>query len=360
MRLTASVQLTTTPEQSATLLQTLERANAACNALSEWAWQQQTFGQYVLHRARYAALRSEFNLTAQVVVRCISKVADAYKLDKAAQREFRAHGSIAYDDRILRWYVDRRTVSIWTVAGRLTLSFSCGEPQRELLRFQQGESDLVYQDGQWYLLATCHVEDPPPADVKGVLGNDLGIANIATDSQGKHYSGEAVRSVRKRLKRLRSGLQKCASRSAKKHLRRVRRKQSRFVRWVNHNISKAIVQTALASSKAIGLEMLTGIRDRVSASKERRWLLGHWAFDQLQQFVCYKARRAGIPVLFVDPAYTSQTCSCCGHCERANRPKQSQFHCQQCGFEMNADLNAARNIEARAALVTRPMVPALA
>src|SRR2546423_61377 len=109
MKLVASVKLLVTPEQSNALLQTLETANAACNVISEWAWENQTFGQYALHHGRYADVRAEFELTAQVVVRAIAKVADAYKLDKQTQRTFSPHGAIAYDDRILHWYVDRRT-----------------------------------------------------------------------------------------------------------------------------------------------------------------------------------------------------------------------------------------------------------
>lgn len=359
MRLTASVKLLVTLEQSNALLHTLENANAACNAISEWAWQNRTFGQYALHHAKYNAIRAEYGLTAQVVVRGIAKVADAYKLDKQTQRTFNSHGAIAYDDRILRWYVDRRTVSIWTVKGRQTIPFACGEPQRELLKSQQGESDLVYQHGQWYLLATCNVEDPPAAVINGVLGVDLGIANVATDSHSKQYTGEPVKACRRRVKRLRAGLQKCGTKSARKHLRRVRRKQARYVRWVNHNISTQIVQTALSSAKAIALEDLQGIRERASAyGRQMRWLMGNWAFDQLRQFVVYKAKRVGIPVSFVDPAYTSQTCSKCGHCERSNRPHQATFQCQRCGFEIHADVNAARNLQARAELVSRPMVPA--
>ena len=86
-----------------------------------------------------------------------------------------------------------------------------------------------------------------------------------------------------------------------------------------------------------------------------RWQLGNWAFYQLAQFVCYKARRAGVPVVFIDPRNTSRTCSRCGHCDRANRKSQSQFLCLSCGLTMNADVNAAVNIAGHGATITRPM-----
>ena len=111
--------------------------------------------------ARYAVERAASGLTAQVVVRCNGKVADAYKLDKKTRRAFRPDGAIAYDDRvldrILRWYTARGEVSLWAVGGRLKLPFVCGEYQRRLLAFQQGESDLAFHGGNFYLLTTCNL-----------------------------------------------------------------------------------------------------------------------------------------------------------------------------------------------------------
>jgi putative transposase len=72
-----------------------------------------------------------------------------------------------------------------------------------------------------------------------------------------------------------------------------------------------------------------------------------WAFFQLRQFVGYKAALAGIPVAFVDPAYTSRTCSKCGHCHKGNRKNRNDFVCLHCGFSLPADHNAALNIKFR-------------
>ena len=81
-----------------------------------------------------------------------------------------------------------------------------------------------------------------------------------------------------------------------------------------------------------------------------RWLMGNWAFDQLKQFLVYKAEAAGVFVAFVDPRNTSRTCHACGHCAKENRKSQAKFLCLQCGLDMNADKNAALNIKARAEL----------
>ena len=71
---------------------------------------------------------------------------------------------------------------------------------------------------------------------------------------------------------------------------------------------------------------------------------------QLKTFLHYKAKRAGVTLMEVDPRYSSQTCSACGHCERSNRKSQERFCCQCCGLEANADVNAALNLKARGEL----------
>jgi hypothetical protein len=85
-----------------------------------------------------------FGLSAQAIVRFISKVADAYKGDRRASRTFRPKGSIAYDDRILRWNLATSSMSIWRLNGRQSIPFVCGERQRALLATRHGETDLAY------------------------------------------------------------------------------------------------------------------------------------------------------------------------------------------------------------------------
>jgi putative transposase len=170
-----------------------------------------------------------------------------------------------------------------------------------------------------------------------------------------------VKACRRRYRTFRASLQRCGKKGAKRKLCAVSRKQSRFVRWANHNISKQLVQTALLAGKALAVENLTGIRDRANGyAAEMRWLMGNWAFSQLKQFVLYKAADVGLPAHQVDPRNTSRTCSRCGHCEKANRRSQAIFLCLECGFQANADYNAACNIavkglEARGETVTRPI-----
>lgn len=354
MKLTAQIKLLPTPEQANALCKILEVANAACNHISDQAWENNTFRQFSLHRLMYRSVREMFQLSAQVVVRCISKVADAYKIDHKAKRIFKPHGAIAFDDRILSYSLERQEVSIWTVEGRQRIRFTCGQRQMELLMGQRGESDLCLVKGKFYLLVSCDVEAPRPMAIEGVLGVDLGIVNIASDSDGENFSGAEVERTRRVFEHRRRNLQKKQTRSAKRKLKTLSGKQARFQKNTNHTISKQLVQKAQDTCRALALENLSGIR-KATVRRSQRSRHSNWSFYQLRQFIHYKAERAGIPVILVDPRNTSRTCPECGCVDKVNRVSQSLFSCVSCGFSAHADTIAAVNISARA-VVNQPMV----
>jgi IS605 OrfB family transposase len=356
MKLRAQVRLYPTPDQAASLKQTLQRANAACNWISEQAWQSRIFRRYDLQNLTYYETRARFGLSAQMVIRCLAKVADAYRLDTKARRAFKPVGSIAYDDRLLSWHTDKEAVSIWTVNGREVMPYGTGERQRDLLRYRQGETDVIYWNGMFFLLATCDMPDPDERDVEDALGVDLGVTNIATTSDGEMATNDDIERNRQRMQKLRSDLQARGSMSAKRHLRKLSGRQRRFQKDINHQISKRLVETAQRTNRAIALEDLTGIRVRTRArGADQRARQSNWAFGQLRVFIEYKARLAGIPIIVVDPRYTSQQCACCGAIDKRHRRSQAEFLCLSCGHADHADANAAKNIAFRAA-VNPPIV----
>ena len=343
MKLIAQVKLRPTSEQRLALAETLQVTNAACNFLSALAWEQATFRRYPLHRLAYRQVREQFKLSAQMTVRAIAKVADAYRMDRKAMRRFRSTGAVSYDARALRYLKDTR-VSIWTSQGRQTIPYVCGGQHRELLKRQKGESDLVFRDGEFYLMATCEVDEPEPVEHDDVLGVDLGIVNIAVDSDALSYSGAHVRKLRERHAKLRAKLQRKGTNSAKRLLRKRRRKESRFARDVNHCISKEITRKAECTNRGIALEDLQGIRRRAKATKGQRRELSSWSFYQLRMFIEYKARLAGVSVILVNPRNTSQTCPECGFISKRNRPGRDWFCCIRCSHSGDADHIAAINI----------------
>ncbi len=356
-----TVKLRTTTETEQALADTMERFNKACNHLSGVAWDSKTFRVFDLHHAGYGETRRLFGLPSQLTVRAIGVVADAYKKDQSVRRIFGERSAVVFDARCYR-LKNLSSVSLTTTRGRKDFVMRHGGKQRaELEGADMGEADLLYRDGSYYLAITIKKPEPPRADMSGgVLGVDLGIVEVASDSEGNSYSGEQIKSVRRRLREHRRNLQRRGTNSAKKRLREIARKQSRFVRDTNHVISKQIVQTAYDSLKAIALEFLTGIREwTVHLGRNMRWLLGNWSFYQLRQYITYKARQVGIEVIGVSPRNTSRTCSKCLFCNKANRRSQSHFLCLSCGFQANADYNASRNIarlgrEARDAHVFAP------
>jgi IS605 OrfB family transposase len=353
MKLTVQLKLLPTPAQADALRRTLETANAACDYISQVAFSTQTFRQFAIHKLAYQAVREAFGLAAQLTVRCISKVADAYKLDRKTQRTFQPHGALAYDDRILSFALPDSLVSIWTLDGRQAIPFVCGERHRELLATQCGETDLAFVGGFWYLFATCEIETPELIEADSALGIDLGVTNIATDSDGEVHSGKAIKNVRYRHRRLRNKLQKLGTLGSRRRLRKLAGQERRFAKHVNHCLSKRIVAKAECTKRAIALEDLTHIRTRMKARRSQRATLHTWAFAQLRSFIAYKARLRGVPVHFIDPRNTSRTCPMCGHCATENRKRQASFVCTSCGFAGPADVIAAGNIASRAA-VNRP------
>ncbi|CAM6006431.1 unnamed protein product [Sphagnum balticum] len=371
VNLIAKVKLVTEPQQTAALRETILRSNECCNWLSAKAWDSKLFQKFALQKEFYHEARSKFGLTAQLVIRCISKVADSYttafklhkqhvaevkkknkKLKKEGKEEkplpemkaceFKATSAIAYDQRILRWYIKEEYVTIWSLQGRLKISFLAGPRQKQLLQSQKGESDLILYRGDFYLAAGCSVDAPTPSDVSEFLGVDLGIKNIAVDSDGNTYSGSHVQNVRHRHRKLRSKLQKKGTTNT------------------NHIISKQIVALAKGTGRGIVLEDLTGIRERVTVRRgkkksEQKADLHSWACYQLRGFVSYKAEASGVPEEIVSPVNSSIECCECGCVDKRNRPTRDRFCCVRCQSEKPADFNAALVIRGRAS-VNRPFV----
>lgn len=354
MKLVVNLKLLPTPDQHAALLDTLKVSNRACTWLAKQAWETHTFGQFALHKLTYEPCRAQFGLAAQMAVRCIAKVADAYKLDRKTRRRFKRYAAQPYDDRIFRLRSDT-TLSLWTTQGRRTVSYQCGERQRALLAFRKGEVDLMYIRGVFYIAVVCDVLEPEEMGIERILGVDFGIVNLAVDSDGTVYSGDAIEKKRQRLAQRRTELQQKRTRAARRKLRQLSNHQARFQSHTNHAIAKRLVETAQRSAAGIALEDLTGIRQRIKARRQQRPRHSNWGFFQLRQYVSYKAALAGVPVVLVDPRHTSQGCHHCGYVAKANRPTQNQFSCHRCGYNTNADFNAAQNIKNRA-YVNRRMV----
>lgn len=352
MLVTEKLKLAPSAESAEAMQATIRACNAAATRAAEVAFEHQTANKIRLQSLCYGRLREEFSLSAQMAIRAIAKASEAYKRDKTIRPRFRSLGAIAYDQRILSWK-GRHQVSILTLVGRVTVPVLwqgrwLDTPGATL----RSAAHLIYRDGQFCLAVVIDVPEPPPGpEPDRWLGVDVGIVNLATDSDGTAHTGKAVRAIRYRNRQLRKRLQSKGTKSAKRLLRKRRRRESRFARDVNHVISKAIVREAKGTGRGIKLEDLGGIRSRTTVRQAQRADTHSWAFYQLRRFIAYKAKLAGVPVVLVDPRNTSRECPGCGHISKRNRRTRDVFCCQRCGLAGPADHIAARNISGRAAVM---------
>lgn len=380
MKLVVQVKLLLTPEQASVLEATLHACNRAADHVSCTAFEQGLYRRNELQKLVYTDIKASFGLSAQPAVRAIKKTVDAYatlqanltagNLGKPGSKRwlkatgtpivFRPEAAQPFDDRCLSWQHDARTVSIWTVQGRLkNLRYTGHVDQlKTLVQYRRGESDLICRSGRWYLIATCEVPDPEVYKPVDFVGVDRGIVNLATTSDGTNYQGRRLSRYRRWQARKRAELQKKQTRPATRRLARRTQKEQRHATHVSHKISKEIVSVAQRTGRGIAVEELGGIRERVRLRRDQRATLSSWPFQQLGEHLRYKARQAGVPFMEVDPRHTSQRCPRCGHTEKANRSTREHFCCRRCGLAGPADHVAGVNVRNRArsawVLVTAP------
>ena len=347
MKLTLQLQVLPDAAQSKRLLETMERANEAATFAARLGFDAKLFSQPSIHKLAYAEIRSRFGLSAQMAVRAIGKAVECFQRDKTICPVFKPYGAVTYDERIFS-FKGMDKVSLWALPkGRVVVPLLYGEYQRERFDRIKGQADLVYRKRKFYLYCTVNLPGNAPVTPTEFLGVDLGVANIATTSDGKMHSGSEVKAVRCRHRKLRTKLQKKQTRAAKRKLKKLSGRERRFATHVNHCISKQIVAEAKRSERGLKLEDLSGIRERVKAGRKQRAVLHSWAFSQLLLFLKYKALIAGVLLVTIDPRNTSRECAECGHIAKENRKTQDQFRCCLCGHEAHADTNAARVIAGR-------------
>lgn len=224
-----------------------------------------------------------------------------------------------------------------------------------------GECQLVYDKKKWFLLLTyVFTPETHSLDPDKILGVDMGevYAIYASSIYGygvlKIEGGEVTVYARK-LERRKWSYQKQArycgegriGHGTKTRVAEVYKAEDRIANYrdtINHRYSKAVVDYAVKNGYGtIQMEDLSGIKEDTGFPKR----LQHWTYYDLQTKIENKAKEHGIKVVKIDPRYTSQRCSKCGHIDPKNRPSQERFCCTACGFSGNADFNASQNISTK-------------
>jgi len=356
MNRTVRVKLQPTPEQAEVLAETAALFTQAFNVVCAYGWEHGEKNGVRLHHATYylckvgtPALVSDLHIQARV--KATEALKSAFTMQRQGRKVSAPHASACpprYNLHTFKIDWEARTVRLSTTQGRMSLPFHVPNYATPYLGGKVATADLIQRDDAWWLHIVVDIPAPVVQPTEDVMGVDLGLAQPAVTSTHQFLGEKRWRAVEGRAFKLRRALQHSSTKSAKRHLKKMRRRQARFRRDCDHVLSKQIVN-ATEPGSTIVLENLTNIRRRIKTKRKtanKRRLHG-WSFAQLNTFVRYKAETRGCTVAGVDPRHTSQTCSRCGHVARNNRRARAWFNCRRCGFQLHADLNGARNIAAK-------------
>lgn len=349
------------------LVETMKKYSEGMNCVSEVVFQNgKVIPARKLQGLVYSHLRERIGLKSQVSCNIPRQVAGSYKtlVEQIKCKKTKWQQLIYTPSSMTLSYkrdytIKEDSVSITTFSsGRKTYQIQNYDYAKQYFKepWKFAASKVVKHDnGNYYfhLTVSQEIEEPVIEQASTFMGIDVGINYFAvastTDKKCKFFAGGEIKNKRNIYSKMRARLQSKGTLSAKRVMKRLSGKEQRFMKDVNHCISKSIIKFAVQENvSVIGLEDLTNIRENTNGKlhKKQRYLHNSWAFRQLQQFIEYKAKQAGILVEYVNPEYTSQTCNRCNHISKNNR-NGLRFHCEACGYEMNADLNASRNIEHR-------------
>ncbi len=357
MQRTIRIQLRPSLAQAAALVETCRQFTSAFNQAVRLGWAADVCNAIKLHYLAYYALKEAHpTLVSDLINQARAKAAEAltsaFTLRKDPQRAVRMPQSDAcpprYNLHTYRLDWESQTVRISTTAGRQTIRFSLLDYAQKYAGYEVDTADLVERDSSWWLHVVVTVPVPEVQPTDQVVGVDLGLTHPAVTSNSLFLGRRRWKALEGRYFKVTRALQRKGTKSAKRHLRKLKRRRARFRKDADHVLSKQIVAAAEPGATIV-VENLKDIRKRMKAKRrtQTKRRMHSWSFASLKAKIEYKAEERGCTVVAVDPRHTSQRCSCCGHTARNNRRSQSDFWCRDCHVRFNADLNAARNIAAK-------------
>jgi len=353
MNLTIKLRVQADDEQIRTLGKTLQAYTESFNRVCAVGWKKRRVNGVELHHATYKQEREITELPSQLVCSARMKATEALASVRALRKKGKKVSvpqskkcSVRYDARSATVRLTEGTASLASIDGRQHIAFTLPPHHADRMDWKVCSTDLCMdREGRLWIHVVVEKDVPQPESTGKVVGIDLGIRRPAVTSENQFLGQRRWREVEERNFRLKRSLQAKGTKSAKRHLKKLAGRVNHFRRDCDHVLSKQIV-ASVEEGTTIAMEDLTDIRTRVKARRKQRRRLHSWSFARLKTFVEYKAELAGVLVAVVDPRYTSQKCSRCGKRDRRSRKSQSEFRCTSCGFRLNADLNAARNIAA--------------
>ncbi len=331
VRATAKIKIETRPE----IARTIEVYKRGLQFCIDKAWEMKIRNNIKLHPFVYRELR-EIGLPSQLAVRCIKQSCGMVKRVKT--KPHIENVSIGYNfPRSAS--MKNNILSISTIDGRIKVPFSvpaCFGTYFD--NWEVCESLLMIDkfNRTFFLFTFCSDVETHSSNTQRVLGVDVGVNTLAVTSERRFY-GEEIKQKRVQHDRFVSKLQSKGTRASKRKLKRLSGSWRQFMRWENHNISKRIVDS-LNKGDTVVMEDLIDIR---KTARYNKWI-HKWAFRQLRSFIEYKSLMKGIRVVYINPRYTSKTCSRCHNTDTVRH--RGFVECKTCGYSLNSDFNASINI----------------
>lgn len=304
----------------------------------DYGYKVRTFNKNKLNSGTYRIIRDRLPQLPSGLVQCArDQASEMLKRNRLTTLPKKKRLQIRYDNRTFKFYPESNYVSLSTVFGRFNFKFKKYGFMKRYLSGRYTNAQLVIKNGRIFLNIQCTIQSIATISGKSVLGIDRGILNIVTCDDNSFENSRHLREVKGRYRYQRSVLQSLGTRSARRKLRKLSGRERRFTLDTNHCISKRI------TTKPYDVFAVESLRIEKKGSRQFNRKLGGWSYGQLLRLLKYKAENLGKRVIEVNPRHTSQRCSRCGYVDKGNR-RGLEFHCKNCGFQLNADLNAARNI----------------
>lgn len=367
------------------MVESQEAFRQGCNFVSDYIFNHDfPLNATALNKVVYNDLRERFGLKSQMAQSCIRTVVARYKTVQTQLRKQRVWDGYKKDNhgKDVKNYINKGLIFLWKpiVFNRPQLDlvrnrdYSYTKDNKMSLNTIHGrvvvkpiyDGFKQYFDGSWTLgtakilksgkhwfmhIAVTKTINDIIVKPKNVVGIDRGLRQIMTtyDQKGNavFYSGKQISHKRRNYSRLRKELQSKNTKSAKRRLKQINQRESRWMNDVNHCLSKTLVEQ-YGEHTLFVLEDLTNVTFNTvhNRKKENRYEHHSWSFYDLEQKLVYKALSNNSQVITVSAHYTSQRCPKCGYIDKDNRDKtKHEFCCKQCLYTSNDDRTAAMNIQ---------------
>ena len=357
----------------------------ACNFVSTYIFDHDfELGQTTLHNALYHQIRQDFGLQSQMAQSVMRTVIARYKTVKTQFKQkpkrykdihtgkyhtlykdlyhltkplgFKRPVAVFVRNRNYAYHQDD-TYSLTTNQGRIKVS--CDKQHIAYLQqfsqnaYKFGQAELLCRKGKWFLhvSASKEIDNPDEANIQRIVGIDRGLRQILTiaddTAHTTFYSGKNLIKKRRHFMKLRQSLQAKNTKSSRRRLKTIERRENRWMNDVNHQLSKTLVDRYGANTLFV-VEDLTNVTFNTTHHRKQDARYEHhsWRFFDFEEKLMYKALESGSQVLKVSAQFTSQRCPKCESIDKANRQQDKHlFTCQNCGYQSNDDRVAAINIK---------------